>query len=160
MACRLTGRAGWVWGSAGPGFSKLPARGLRIKTDFIGFPGNRTQTGKTAGPGFSEFPARGLRVKTDFIGFPGNRTQTGAADGPRFSEFPARGLRTETDFIGFPGNRTQTGAAAGPGFQNCGPEVCVRKPISLGFRGIVRKPRRPPGRVWGSAGPGQMRSDA
>jgi len=59
---------------------------LRTETDFIGFPGIRTQTVKAAGPGFSEFPARGLRTETDFIGFPGIRTQTVKAAGPGSDE--------------------------------------------------------------------------
>ena len=57
-----------------------------METDFIGFPGIRTQTGAAAGPGFSEFPAQGLRTETDFIGFPGIHTQTVKAAGPGSDE--------------------------------------------------------------------------
>ena len=97
----------------GPAFFFFPARGLRTKTDFFGFPGRRTQTPPAPGPAFLFWRLRGLRTKTDFFGFAGRRTQTAPATGPPFFFFPARGLRTKTDLIDFAGRRTQTPPATG-----------------------------------------------
>ena len=100
---------------AGPEFSKCPALGLRIKMEFKGFPGSRTQTVAPAGLVFSKIPALGLRIKTEINGFPGNHTQTVPATGPAFPFLPARGSRPETEFIGFAGRgaRTLTANRAG-----------------------------------------------
>ena len=147
---------GRLWGSAGPGFSELPAPGLRIKTDFIGFPGNRTQTG-TAGRVFQNCRPPGLRIKTDFIGFPRNRTQTGKAGRAGFFRIACPRFAYQNRFH-WVSEESYANREGRPGrvFQNYRPQVCVSKPISLGFRGIVANRRgfgAPPGRV-------QMKSDA
>jgi hypothetical protein len=83
-----------------------------LETEFIGFPGSRTQTVAATGLVFSKIPALGLRIKTEIKGFPRSRTQTVVPAGPEFSKCPAHGLRIKTEFKGFPGSRTQTAAAA------------------------------------------------
>ncbi|MEF2738585.1 MAG: hypothetical protein U0O18_03195, partial [Clostridia bacterium] len=63
-------------------FSKIPALGLRIKTEINGFPGNHTQTVPAAGPAFPFLPARGSRPETEINGFAGRRARTVPAAGP------------------------------------------------------------------------------
>ena len=59
-------------------------------------------------------------------------------------------MRQPPLYCGFRGNLTQTQAPARPSpgrfFQFPRLLVCVSKPNSLCFRGVLRKPKRPPGR--------------
>jgi len=78
--------------AAGSAFSKIPALGLRIKTEIKGFPGSRTQTAAAAGPSCPFLPALGSRPETEFIGFAGNRARTanGGCCQPAGVRFPVR----------------------------------------------------------------------
>ena len=131
--------------AAGPPFLNFRPGGLRTKTEFIGFPGRRTQTAPASGPHFLNFRPGGLRTKTEFIGFPGRRTQTAPASGPHFLNFRPGGLRTKTEFIGFAGRRTQTAPAAGPPFLNFRPGGLRTKTEFIGFAGTRARTGLPAG---------------
>ena len=78
-----------------PAISIFPARGLRTKTEIMGFQRRRTQTEGPDVPAIFIYPARGLRTKTEINGFQRSRTQTEQPAGPFVVTWRAAGKSKE-----------------------------------------------------------------
>ena len=93
------------------GKPKIPATGLRNKTENKGFVGGRAQTLPALQRVKRKIPAPGLRIKTGNKGFAGSRAQTAPALQRGKRKIPAPGLHIKTENKGFAGSRAQTAPA-------------------------------------------------